>query len=194
MDVLLGTMAAAFFLLSMFCAAVMDVKRGEVPNRIWILAICAFPIAVYRVVVAELLLVYTLQAGLMFVLMLLCFRLGLLGGADGKAILLISLTYPWPEVEWLLLSIGSAVTCLGALVIGGFEALDLALLNVYEWHRCDLAQRQMSHPEKKRFWLTRRLLRTGEAGNPPTWKKAAIPLVLYVLVAYLLLLVCNGAV
>lgn len=194
MDFLLGITAAALFLVSLFCAAVMDVKNEEVSNRLWIPAVLAFPLTVYRVALTHLLLLYALQAGFVFALTLLCFRLGLLGGADGKAILLMSLTYPWPEINWLLLSTGSLVACLGTLAIGGVESLGLALLNLHEWRRCSAAERQVSHPEKRRFWLTRRLSRKDETGKPPSWKKAAEPLVLYVLLTYLLLLLCHKAI
>jgi hypothetical protein len=172
----------------------MDVKRDEVQNGTWTPAIFALPLAVYRVAVAGLLLLYTVQAGFVFVLMLLCFCLGLLGGADGKAVLLMSLTCPWLEIDAPFLSIGPLVACLAALAIGGFESLGLALLNLDAWYRYPLPQRRISHPEKKRFWFTRRLMRTGEPRKPSGWKKAAMPLVLYVLVAYLLLFICNMAV
>lgn len=194
MDILLGTIATALFLLSLFCAAAMDVKSGEVLNGTWIPAVLALPLASYRVAVAGLLLLYTVQAAFVFALMLLCFYLGLLGGADGKAILLMSLTCPWLEIDAPFLSIGPLTACLAALAIGGFESLGLALLNLDEWYRYPLSQRQISHPDKKRFWFTRRLLRTGEPRKPSVWKKVAMPLVLYVLVAYLLLLVFNIAV
>jgi len=194
LDVLLGTIAAALFLSSLFCAAAMDVKRGEVQNGTWIPAVFALPLAVYRAAVAGLLLLYTMQAGFVFALMLLCFYLGLLGGADGKAIILMSLASPWLEIDAPFLGIGPLVACLAALAIGGLESLGLALLNLDEWYRYPLQQRQISHPEKRQFWFTRRLLRTGEPKTPSVWKKVAMPLVLYVLVAYLLLLVCNIAV
>jgi Flp pilus assembly protein protease CpaA len=187
-------MTATLFLLSLFWAAAMDVKRGEVQNGVWIPAVFALPLAIYRIVEAGLLLLYTMQVGFVFALMLLCFYVGLLGGADGKAILLMSVTCPWLKIDAPSLSIGPLVACLAALAIEGFESLCLALLNLDEWYRYPLLQRQISRPEKKRFWFTRRLLRKGEARKPSVWKKAAMPLVLYVLVAYLLLLVCNMAV
>jgi len=180
--------------VSLLWAAAMDAKRGEVQNGTWIPAVFALPLAVCRVVVAGLLFVYTVQAGFVFALMLLCFYLGLLGGADGKAILLMSLTCPWLEINAPFLSIGPVVVCVAALAIGGFQSLSLGLLNLEEWHRYSLPQRQISHPEKKRFWFTRRLSRTGQLGKPSVWKKVAMPLVLYVLVAYLLLLLLSMAV
>jgi Flp pilus assembly protein protease CpaA len=186
----LGT-AAVLFLLSLACAALMDVKKNVVPNRIWIPAIAAFPIAVYRLALAQLLLLYTLQAAFTFVLVLLCFHLGLLGGADGKAILFASLAYPWLETECLLLTVGSALIYVGAWVIAGVQSLSLALLNLIEWHRCAPPERPKFHPQKKRFWFTRRLSLAREPADQSHWRQVAVPFVSYVLVAYLMLLLCT---
>jgi Flp pilus assembly protein protease CpaA len=191
LDILLGIIAATLLLLSLFFAAAMDVKKGEVSNLIWIPALGALPLALFRILAAGLLLLYALQAILVFALMLLCFDVGLLGGADGKAIVVISLIYPWLEIEYMFLSIGPLAVYLGALAIGGIESLGLAFLNLDEWCRSPLLQRQMSRPEKRRFWFTRRLSRSGEARKPPVWKNVAVPFVLYVLIAYVFLLVYS---
>lgn len=181
-------MATTCFVLSLVSAAAMDVKRGKVPNWIWIPALGALPLALYRILAVGWLFIYGLQVGLVFALMLLCFHVGLLGGADGKAIIIISLVYPWLEIDYLLLGIGSLVVCLGALAIEGIQCLSLTVMNLYEWHRCPLPQRQTSHPECRRFWLTRRLSRSAGSRTPSIWKETAVPFVLYVLVAYLALL------
>ncbi len=83
-----------------------------------------------------------------------------------------------------------ALGCLGAFVIGAFQSLGLAVLNLYQWHHAPLPHRHRIHPAKRRFWLTRRL-RTADSEKPVVWRNVRIPLVLYVLVAYLLMLACN---
>ena len=127
----------------------------------------------------------------MFALMLICFHLGLVGGADAKAILLMSTVCPWLEIDLLHLSIGPATAFLAAFAVAGLESLGVALLNLREWQRVPPGQRQMLHPAKRRFWLIRRLSRVADSEELAIWRNVRVPLVLYVLIAYLLMLVCS---
>ena len=188
MDFILGAIATVVFLVSLFCAAIMDVRRGFVVDWIWILSLIATPIALVRLFTSGFLVLYLLQALITLVFVLLTFHLGVLGGADGKAVIILSIIYPWPEINQVMLLLSPILVVIGGFSIVGIQCTILGLSNFFNWLKSAEEIRTNLSPKKQRFWLTRRLSRTS-INNEEPWKTVTVPLILYFLLTYLVLLI-----
>jgi hypothetical protein len=138
--------------------------------------------------IAGLLLPYGLQSLFDFLLVIVGFRIGLIGGADGKAILLISFTYPWiiPDFVWLLLA--PLFVLLGGFLLIGIHSLVVLILNLFTWKRIT-SNHETFKPERRIFWVTRRLERKDATRGAFEWNRVIVPLILYFLVSYLVLFI-----
>lgn len=182
---MLGLVVTIFFIPMLMLAAIEDVRKGEVPNRLWILALGITPLTLFRFALTGLLPLYAFQALLIFGLVILAFYAGLIGGADGKALLAVALLYPFPEIKEALLTTASILTLLGAFMIMGLQCLSIALLNLHERISHSAVYEQLT-PVRLRYWFTRRLYCT--PGEQAVWRRVAVPLVFYILLSYLVLL------
>ena len=189
MDSLLGITIAVFFFAILLFAAIRDYQIREVPNRVWIVGLCGIPLTIFRIGATGLLLQYGIQALVVFIFVLITFQLGILGGADGKAILLISLLYPWVILNPLWLVVAPFLVLIGGFLIVGVYSIWLLIRNK------NTSRKQKSveialEPTRKMFWLTRRL--TVESLQKIEWEPVEVPLVLYFLVSYTALLILTG--
>ncbi len=190
MDILLGIVTTVFIFLLLLYAAIRDYQRKEVSNGVWIVGIFVLPLTLFRVVIVGLWFLYSLQVLLVFVLVIGGFQLGVLGGADGKAVLLISLIYPWIKLEPLWLALAPVTVLIGAFLLVGFHSLRLLLGNLLVWKRNSKNQDPMQKPEKKFYWLTRTLVILPSQSNE--WKEVDVPLIVYLFIIYMLLLILIG--
>lgn len=181
-------MTIVLFLISLLYAAIMDVRTGEVPNPIWFLGLVATPIGMFRLLMNGIFLLYLFQSVLAFTLVIFCFGIGLLGGADGKAVLVTSLVYPWMEINQITLVYAPILTLTGALLIVGVQCFAITSLNIMKHQQCSSHQKSRFKPRRRRYWFTRRITEdTTEVGGR-IWRKVSVPLVLYILITYVVLL------
>ena len=183
MDILFGIIAVAGTFISLSYAAIQDYKTREVPNWVWVGGLVILPLTLLRIIPTGLLLFYGVQLLVSLVIVLLGFWFGVLGGADGKAILLIAFTYPWVVIEatWLLLApIGIFIG--GFLIVGG-HSLVLLILNVIKWRRRSYHPEALK-PVKISYWLTRRLTQSQKEELSTVWVQVSVPLVVYILMTY----------
>lgn len=190
MDIILGICITTFFFLLLLFATIRDYQTREVSNWVWLVGLLGLPITIYRIVIAGFLLLFGLQGFLVFILVILGFRIGVLGGADGKALLIISLLYPWIILNPLWLLIAPFLILSGAFLLVGVHSLWLLLQNTLTWNRISKTRDAMEKPEKRAYWLTRQFsviqLKKHE------WKQVSVPLVVYFCLIYttLLFLTC----
>lgn len=183
MDSLFGIIAVVGTSISLSYAAIKDYKTREVPNWLWVGGLVILPLTLLRIIPVGLLLFYGAQLLVSLLIVLLGFRFSVLGGADGKAILLIALTYPWIVIEaiWLLLApIGILIG--GFLIVGG-HSLVLLILNAIYWRRWSDHSEDLK-PVKSTYWLTRRLKQSQKEGLSIIWVPVSVPLVVYILMTY----------
>ncbi len=166
----------------------MDVRAGEIPNLTWFLGLIATPIAMFRLFMNGLFLLYLFQSVLAFTLVIFCFGIGVIGGADGKAILVTSLVYPWMKIDQIMLLYAPILTLTGALLIVGMHCVAITILNLIEHQQGSSQQKNLSKPKKRRYWFTRRISEDSTEIGERIWRKVSVPLVLYVLIAYIVLL------
>jgi Flp pilus assembly protein protease CpaA len=182
-DSLFGIIAVVGTSISLSYAAIKDYKTREVPNWLWVGGLVILPLTLLRIIPVGLLLFYGAQLLVSLLIVLLGFRFSVLGGADGKAILLIALTYPWIVIEaiWLLLApIGILIG--GFLIVGG-HSLVLLILNAIYWRRWSDHSEDLK-PVKSTYWLTRRLKQSQKEGLSIIWVPVSVPLVVYILMTY----------
>ncbi len=184
-------MTIGLFFISLLCAAILDVRTGEVPNRVWLLGLAATPVGLYRLFTSNLVLLYALQSILTFIIVLFCFGIGLLGGADGKAILVMAFVYPWLEIDQITLAYAPILSLIGTLSILGIQCLTITILNVIKRRQYSSDQRTSLKPKRKRHWFTRRISEDPSEVGEVIWKEASVPLVLYILITYLVLLILT---
>jgi len=187
MDSLLGLIAIIGSSVSLSYAALQDYKTREVTNWVWVGGLVLLPLTLLRINFAGLTVIYGLQLLTTFVVVLLGFRLGILGGADGKAILLLAITYPWISIDAIWLFLAPLGVLLGGLLIVGVHSLVLLILNAIQWHRGSIRAEERE-PAKYVYWITRRLTRHQQDGSSE-WITVSVPLVVYILMAYAALLV-----
>ena len=179
-----------FFSALLLFAAVRDYQTKEVPDWVWLVGLCGLPIAIYRVVTVGFVLLYGIQVGFVFLLVIVSFRIGILGGADGKALLLISLLYPWIALNPLWLILAPVVVLLGGFLLLGVHSLWLLFRNVYVRRQLVKTLDSTQDPEKVTFWLTRRL--TVLPSKKIDWVQVEVPLIVYFFVSYIALVILTG--
>lgn len=185
---LIGLIVIVSFLILLLYAAISDWKKGQITNWIWALNFFGIPLTFFRMVVVGLLVFYILQIFIVFVLVLGCFHFGLLGGADGKAILTFSAFYPWLVLDLVSLFIAPFLVLIGGLIMIGVQSIFLAVMNIRTWNLFSLSSRLNNTPKRKRYWFTRRLKSYTAEEESPHWKLVHVPLVTYFLFVYLLIL------
>ncbi|MFX1575909.1 MAG: hypothetical protein ACFFCF_01920 [Promethearchaeota archaeon] len=186
MDVILGICITAFFFLLLSFAALRDYQIREVSNWVWLVGLIGLPITIYRIVLAGLLLLFGLQTSLVFILVILGFRVGILGGADGKTVLLISLLCPWIILDPIWLLFAPFLILIGGFLLVGVHSLWLLLRNIFTRNRISKTQGVMEKPEKRAYWLTRQFSVIQIKGHE--WKQVSVPLILYFCIIYTILL------
>ena len=169
-------------------AAFQDYKTREIINWVWVGGLVILPLTLLRITFSGLTVVYGLQLFTSFAIVLLGFRLGILGGADGKSILLIALTYPWISIDAVWLLLAPLCVLVGGFFIIGIHSLFLLLLNTIRWRHGSIP-REEKFPAKQLYWVTRRLTQHQRNGVTE-WVTVSVPLVLYILMTYVTLLVC----
>jgi len=188
LEIILGfaTVFLIFFIL--LFASIRDVQTNTIPNWVWIVGLFGIPIALFRMTVAGFLLPYGLQSLFVFILVIVGFRIGLIGGADGKAILLISFTYPWIILDFIWLLLAPLFVLLGGFLLIGIHSLVVLILNLFTWKRIT-SNHETFKPERRIFWVTRQLEKKEAKSGVFDWNRVIVPLILYFLVSYLVLLI-----
>ena len=189
MEIVLGSITVILIFFVFLFASIKDAQTHIVTNWAWIVGLFGIPIASYRMLVAGFLLPYGLQTLLIFILVIVGFRIGIIGGADGKAILIISLTYPWIILDFVWLLLAPLFILLGGFLLIGVHSLGVLIQNFITWKQIDPNQIEVFKPEKKMFWVTRRLERKSTTQNFIAWKPVFVPLILNFFVSYLVLLI-----
>lgn len=185
---LIGLIVIVSFLILLLYAAISDWKKGQIANWIWTLNFFGIPLTIYRMLGAGLLVFYLLQIFIVFVFVLGCFHFGLLGGADGKAILTFSSFYPWLVLDLVSLFVTPFLILLGGLIITGIQSVFLAVMNIRTWNQFSASFRLNNTPKRKRYWFTRRLKSYAVEEESPRWEPVHVPLITYFLFVYLLIL------
>ena len=189
MEIVLGSITVILIFFVLLFASIKDVQTQIVTNWAWIVGLFGIPIASFRMFFAGFLLPFGLQTLLIFVLVIVGFRIGIIGGADGKAILIISLTYPWIILDFVWLLLAPFFILLGGFLLIGVLSLVVLIQNLITWKQIEPNQIEAFKPEKKMFWVTRRLERKSTTQNFIPWKPVVVPLILYFFVSYLVLLI-----
>ncbi|MFX0078568.1 MAG: prepilin peptidase [Candidatus Hermodarchaeota archaeon] len=189
MEIILGSITVILMFFVLLFASIKDVQTNIVTNWVWIIGLFGMPIAIFRMFVADFLLPYGLQTLLIFILVIVGFRIGIIGGADGKAILLISLTYPWTTLDFVWLLLAPLFILLGGFLLIGVYSLVVLIQNLITRKQITSSHSEDFKPEKKMFWITRRLERTPTTPDFIAWKPVVVPLILYFFVSYLVLLI-----
>ncbi|MFW9983274.1 MAG: prepilin peptidase [Candidatus Odinarchaeota archaeon] len=189
MEILLGSITVILILFVLLFASIKDVQTNIVTNWVWIIGLFGIPIASFRMIVAGFLLPYGLQILLIFILVIVGFRIGIIGGADGKTILILSLTYPWIILDFVWLLLAPFFILLGGFLLIGVHSLVVLIQNLIAWKQIAPDYIDAFKPEKKLFWVTRRLERRSTTPDFIAWKPVYVPLVLYFYVSYLVLLI-----
>lgn len=188
MGFLLGLIATVLFLAGLLLAAVMDIQTREIQEWVWLFGLTATPLTCMRLFISGLFFLYILQALVTFGFMLLLFNFKLIGGADGKAILILSISFPWLGIDVVMLLLAPYLVLGGAFFLTGIHCIVLALQNIINWHRYKTSKQEGFTPQRRRFWFSRKLSYSSELGGAPIWKTQVVPLILYCLIAYLMLL------
>lgn len=189
MEIILGSITVILIFFVLLFASIRDVQTNIVTNWIWIIGLFGIPIASFRMVVVGFLLPYGLQSLLIFFLVIVVFRIGIIGGADGKTLLLISLTYPWIILDFVWLLLAPFFILLGGFLLIGVHGLVVLIKNLITWKQIAPSNIQAFNPEKKMFWVTRRLKIKSTTPDFIAWKSVVVPLILYFFVSYLVLLI-----
>jgi hypothetical protein len=121
-------------------------------------------------------------------MVLLLFYFGVLGGADGKALLLVSVVFPWFEINLLFLIMGAFLILLGGYVLVGIQSMLITIHNLYYWF---VRAQPKQNPEKRRYWLIRWFSYDQTSEEKSSWNPVSVPLLLFFLVIHLLLLILQ---
>lgn len=190
MDILFAIITTVFVLFLLLIAAIKDYQVREVSNSVWLIGLFGLPFTIYRVGTTGLWFLFGLQAVLVFFLVIASFRLGVLGGADGKAILTISLLYPWMILNPLWLFIAPFVVLFGGYLLVGIHSIWLLFQNRLSWKLVSRSEERAQKPEKKIFWFTRRFSLLLTEDNQ--WRQIEVPLVSYIFIVYTALVILTS--
>ncbi|TRO50868.1 hypothetical protein E2P61_07570 [Candidatus Bathyarchaeota archaeon] len=190
MDLLLAILTMVFVFFLLLTAAIKDYQTREVSNWIWLIGLFGLPFTIYRVGTTGLWLLFGFQAVLVFFLVIASFRLGFLGGADGKAILIISLLYPWILLDPVWLLIAPFVVLFGGFLLVGIHSIWLLLQNRLAWNLISRNEERAQKPERKIFWFTRRFSPSLIENNQ--WRQVEVPLVSYIFLVYTILVILTS--
>ncbi|MFX1490793.1 MAG: prepilin peptidase [Promethearchaeota archaeon] len=192
MDIILGFAVSIFVFTLLLYAAIRDLQTGEVSNWVWITGLLVLPITIFRMVLYGAILLYIFQVVIVIVLVTIGFYVGLIGGADGKAILLVSLIYPWNVFSLVWIITAPFLVLVGGFCLLGVYSLFLSIRNVVIRRRLTSSQRESTKPTKKIFWLTRRFNPLNSMKNGTRWEPVTIALIAYFLITYVVLLILSS--
>ncbi len=190
MDIFLGFGISGFAFLLLLYAAVKDWQTREVNNWIWGIGLLSIPITAFRLGIAGLLVPYVIQACLIFALVILGFWIGILGGADGKALLLVSFLYPWIILDFIWLLTAPLWILIGGFLIVGIRAITVFITNLSRW--LQFSDKTKVRPAKRMFWITRCFIYNPTETRNPQWQPEAVPLIVYFFLVYTMLLIFTG--
>ncbi len=191
MILLLGEIATALFLIGLVIAAIMDLQTRKVQDWVWLVGLSATPLTCVRLFFSGILFIYIFQVLVTFGLMLLFFSCRIIGGADGKALLILSISYPWPVIDVSTLLLAPYLVLGVAFLLTGIHCIILTIQNIFNWRRYGGLEQDELTPKRRRFWFTRKLSYSSELEEAPSWKIQLVPLILYCLLAYLLFLILQ---
>jgi len=186
---LLGEIVTALFLIGLVLATIMDIQTRKVQDWVWLFGLITTPLTCLRLFISGLFFFYIFQFLITFGFMLLFFNFRIIGGADGKAILFLSISYPWPITDVVMLFLAPYLVLVLAFLLTGFHCIILTIQNIFNWRRYRALKQYGLTPMRRRFWFSRKLSFSSELDETPIWKIHLVPLILYCLFAYLLLLV-----
>ncbi|MFX1564571.1 MAG: prepilin peptidase [Promethearchaeota archaeon] len=189
MDFFLGITTATFVVILLVIASIQDYQTKEVTNWVWLVGLFVSPITIIRIAFTGLWLVYGFQILIAFIMVIFGFRFGFLGGADGKAILMISLLYPWIILEPLWLLVAPLSILLGGFVLLGVHSLWLIMRNFLVWKRLAKSSTILRKPERKTYWLNRSLSELH--AQEEQWNMVEVPLILYFCIVFVSLLILT---
>lgn len=190
MEIFLGFGISGFAFLLLLYAAIKDWQTREVNNWIWGIGLLIIPITTFRLGIVGLLVPYAIQACLLFSLVILGFWAGILGGADGKALLLISLLYPWIILDFTWLLTAPFWILIGGFLIVGIWAIVIFFTNLIRWRQ--FSEKDKVKPAKSLFWITRRFIDNSSENRNPQWQPEAVPLILCFFLVYTMLWIFTG--
>jgi Flp pilus assembly protein protease CpaA len=190
-DSLLGFATALFFFVLLLFAASRDSQTREVTNWVWLIGLLGIPFTIYRLGTAGLLLLYGLQMLIVFFVVIVSFGAGILGGADGKTVVIVSLLYPWIFLNPLWLLVAPMMVLFGGFLLLGVHGLWLLLRNLLTWNQVSKSQGPPQKPEKKIYWVSWRF--SAKSTQIDQWKQVDAPLVVYFFMTYTLLLIFTSA-
>lgn len=186
---LLDIFTAALFLVGLVIAAIMDIRTRKVQDWVWLFGLIATPMTGLRLFVSGLFFLYVFQVLITFGFMILFFNLRIIGGADGKAILVLAISYPWLITDVVTLLIAPYLVLVVAFLLTGIHCIILTIQNIFNWRRYKASKQDRPTPKRRRFWFSRKLSYSPDSDEVPVWKIQLVPLILYYLIAYLLLLI-----
>ena len=190
MDIFLGISISFFIFSLLLFAAIRDYQIREVSNWMWLLGLFGLPLTALRLGLTGLLLPYGLQASIIFFIIMIGFRVGVLGGADGKAVLIISLLYPWIVLNHVWVLIAPFIVLIGGFLLVGLQSLWLLLRNIITWKSASTVQVNPQKPQKRTYWLTRTL--SIHSKDDEQWKLVEVPLIVYFFMVFTLLLISTS--
>ena len=190
MDILLGITVSFFTFGLLLFAAIRDYQTREVSNWVWLLGLLVLPLTVLRLGLTGLLLPYGLQVSLIFIIVIIGFRVGVLGGADGKAVLTTSLLYPWIVLNHVWILVAPVIVLIGGFLLLGLQSLWLLLRNILTWKSVSKNQVNLQQPQKKTYWLIRTFSVHSKDGEQ--WKRVEVPLIVYFFVVFTTLLISTS--
>ncbi|MFW9830318.1 MAG: prepilin peptidase [Candidatus Thorarchaeota archaeon] len=191
MDFVLGFIVCIFIFSLLLYAAIRDFQVREVENRVWIIGLLTLPIVILRVLLFGFLLPYILQIGFIFLFVIIGFRIGLWGGADGKALLLISVVYPWVNLNFVWLLVAPLFVILGGFLIEGIHSILILIRNLTAMKSLSNTERETCKPSDRIYWLTRQFSKQKTRAKEPDWIPVAAPMILYFFFTYVILLILT---
>ncbi|MFW9935149.1 MAG: A24 family peptidase [Candidatus Thorarchaeota archaeon] len=189
MDLYLGIATATFVFLLLVIASIQDYQTKEVSNWVWLVGLLASPITIIRIAFTGLWFVYLIQIFVVFIIVIVAFQVGLLGGADGKVILIVSVLYPWIILDPFWIIVAPFSILIGGYILLGAHSLWLFIRNIVEWSQLSKTIGIVDKPKKKTYWLTRSLSKA-HAQNEQ-WQVVEVPLIVYFCIVFTTLLILT---
>jgi preflagellin peptidase FlaK len=111
-------------LIMLISASIMDVRKREVSDKVWIISGIAGLIMIIMVFInnsipslQQYLTYHALSAGIIAPLAYIIYRFGLFGGADAKALIMISLILPFYDIKYSIHNIPALVVLTNATIL-----------------------------------------------------------------------------
>ncbi|MFX1509684.1 MAG: A24 family peptidase [Promethearchaeota archaeon] len=189
MDLYLGIATATFVFLLLVIASIQDYQTKEVSNWVWLVGLLASPITIIRISFTGLWFVYLIQILVVFIIVIVAFQVGLLGGADGKVILIVSVLYPWIILDSFWIIVAPFSILIGGYILLGAHSLWLLIRNIVKWNQLSKTIDIVHKPKKKTYWLTRSLSKAHSQNEQ--WQVVEVPLIVYFCIVFTTLLILT---